>query len=105
LVGEAISTGLSTRHPQARCRNVASLTEPEQLDIFIPLQRSERLHEWARLAREEGLDTATPETVSTFAHWLQANGHAPAGYSHDSLEVLVAVMQDYERPASAPLQT
>jgi hypothetical protein len=81
------------------------LTEPEQLDIFIPLQRSERLHEWARLAREEGLDATTPEAVSAFAHWLQANGHAPAGYSYDSVEVLVAVMQDYERTGSAPLQS
>jgi hypothetical protein len=78
------------------------LIEPAQLDIFIPLQRRGRLQEWARLAREEGLDAATPEGVSAFAHWLQVNGHAPAGFSSDGLEVLVAVMQDYEGLKAAP---
>jgi hypothetical protein len=72
------------------------LIGPQQLDIFIPLQRRPRLQEWARLAREQGLDAGSPQARSAFAHWLEANGHAPAGLSHDGLEVLVAVMKDYE---------
>jgi hypothetical protein len=72
------------------------LIEAQQLDIFIPLQRGPRLQEWARLAREQGLDAGTPEARAAFAYWLAANGHAPAGLSHDGLEVLVAVMKDYE---------
>jgi hypothetical protein len=79
------------------------LIEPQQLDIFIPLQRRPRLREWARLAREQGLDAGTPETRSAFARWLRANGHAPAGLSHDGLEVLVAVMKDYEDLRAEPL--
>jgi hypothetical protein len=81
------------------------LIEPGQLDIFIPLQRRGRLHDWARLAREHGLDATTPEAVSAFAHWLQANGHAPAGFSHEALEVLVAVMQDYEDLGPVPVES
>jgi hypothetical protein len=76
------------------------LSAPEQLDIFIPVQRAARLHHWAHLAREQGLDERTPTSVSAFAHWLERNGHAPAGVSHDAVELLVAVMHDYERPAA-----
>jgi hypothetical protein len=75
------------------------LSAPEQLDIFIPLQRAARLQEWASLARKQGLDERTPRSVSAFADWLERNGHAPAGVSHDAVELLVAVMHDYERPA------
>jgi hypothetical protein len=39
-------------------------------------------------------------SVSAFAEWLERNGHAPAGVSHDAIELLVAVMHDYERPAA-----
>jgi hypothetical protein len=74
------------------------LSAPEQLDIFIPLQRAARLHEWASLAREHGLDERSPANVSAFADWLERNGYAPAGVSHDAVELLVAVMHDYERP-------
>jgi hypothetical protein len=77
------------------------LSAPEQLDIFIPLQRARRLHEWAGLAREQGLDERSPTNVSAFAEWLERNGHAPAGVSHDAVELLVAVMHDYERPAAS----
>jgi hypothetical protein len=75
------------------------LSAPEQLDIFIPLQRGARLHEWAGLAREQGFDEGSPTSVSAFVDWLERNGHAPAGVSHDAIELLVAIMHDYERPA------
>jgi hypothetical protein len=75
------------------------LSAPEQLDIFIPLQRAARLHEWAGLARQQGLDERSPTSVSAFAEWLERHGHVPAGVSHDAVELLVAVMHDYERPA------
>jgi hypothetical protein len=78
------------------------LSAPEQLDIFIPLQRAARLHHWAHLAREQGLDERTPTSVSAFAEWLERNGHTPAGVSRDAVELLVAVMHDYERPAAPP---
>jgi hypothetical protein len=77
------------------------LSAPEQLDIFIPLQRAARLREWAGLAREHGLDEQSPTSVSAFADWLERNGHAPAGVSHDAVELLVAVMHDYERPPAS----
>jgi hypothetical protein len=76
------------------------LSASKQLDIFIPLQRAARFQEWAGLAREQGFDERSPTTVSAFAHWLERNGHAPAGVSHDAVELLVAVMHDYERPAA-----
>jgi hypothetical protein len=38
--------------------------------------------------------------MSAFADWLERNGHAPAGVSHDAVELLVAVMHDYARPAA-----
>jgi hypothetical protein len=72
------------------------LVESQQLDIFIPLQRRARLHAWAALAREQGLDPGSSGWVSEFARWLQANGHAPAGVSFAGLELLVAVMHEYE---------
>jgi hypothetical protein len=71
--------------------------EPAQLDIFIPLQRTERLREWAALAREHELDVAEPGAEASFAGWLRDHGHAPAGMSEEGLTVLVAVMQDYAR--------
>jgi hypothetical protein len=74
------------------------VVEAAQLDIFIPLQRSERLHEWARLGREHDFDLDEPGGVGAFADWLRQNGHAPAGLSHDAVTLLVAVMRDYERP-------
>jgi hypothetical protein len=76
------------------------LSAPEQLDIFIPLQRAARLHQWADLARERGLDERSPASVSAFAEWLERNGQVPAGVSHNAVELLVAVMRDYERPAA-----
>ena len=79
------------------------MSESEQLDIFIPLQRSARLREWAHLAEEEGFDVGVPDAVPAFAGWLRANGHAPPGLSPDRLRLLVAVMQEYERPASVPV--
>lgn len=71
------------------------MIEPEQLDIFIPLHRREQLREWAHLAVENDLDVRGPGGVPAFADWLRDNGHAPAGLSHDSLKVLVAVMGEY----------
>jgi hypothetical protein len=76
--------------------------EPEQLDIFIPLQRGERLREWANLAREHGADVGTAGGISAFADWLRSNGHTPAGVSDPAVRVLVAVMRDYEGVTSAP---
>jgi hypothetical protein len=72
--------------------------EPEQLDIFIPLQRRERFNEWARLARENDLDLADPDSVPVVAEWLRRNGRAPAGLSYEALTVLVAVMREYGDP-------
>jgi hypothetical protein len=69
--------------------------EPEQLDIFIPLQRRDRFDEWARLARENDVDFTDPGRIPAFAEWLRESGHAPAGISMDALTVLVAVMRDY----------
>ena len=77
------------------------MSAPEQLDIFIPLQRAARFHEWAGLAREQGLDERSPTSVSAFADWLEKNGRAPAGVAHDAVELLVAVMHDYERPPAS----
>jgi hypothetical protein len=73
--------------------------EPEQLDIFIPLQRRERLRTWATLAVENEVEIAEPEGVSAFAGWLREQGHAPPGLSPEALTVLVAVMRDYEGEA------
>jgi hypothetical protein len=73
--------------------------EPEQLDIFIPLQRRERFPEWERLARENDLDIADPGRIPVFADWLRDSGHAPAGLSREALTVLVAVMREYAAPA------
>jgi hypothetical protein len=100
LLPREISPEISTGLPQATGRNVGALSAPEQLDIFIPLHRAARLQEWASLAREQGLDERTPTSVSAFADWLERNGHAPAGVSHDAVELLVAVMHDYGRPAA-----
>jgi hypothetical protein len=72
--------------------------EPEQLDIFIPLQRAQRFDEWARLARESGVNVADPAGVATLADWLRDHGQAPAGVSQESLQVLVACMRDYTPP-------
>jgi hypothetical protein len=71
------------------------VTEPEQLDIFIPLQRAQRFDEWAQLARENEVDVEDPEGVSALADWLRDHGQAPAGVSHEALNVLVACMRDY----------
>jgi hypothetical protein len=76
--------------------------EPEQLDIFIPLQRAERFEEWARLARENEVDVKDPAGVSALADWLRDTGRAPAGVSHEALNVLVACMHDYAGSAAAP---
>jgi hypothetical protein len=75
---------------------------PEQLDIFIPLQRSERFPEWSRCARENDLDLADPGSVPAVAACLRDSGRAPAGLSQEALTVLVAVMRDYlnRRPGS-----
>lgn len=72
------------------------MSEPEQLDIFIPLHRRERLREWARLALANQLEVAHPGGVMAFASWLREHGHAPPDLSEEALTVLVAVMQDYE---------
>jgi hypothetical protein len=69
--------------------------EPEQLDIFIPLHRRERLREWAHLALENDMDVAEPGAIPAFVDWLRDNGHAPAGLSQEALTVLVAVMGEY----------
>lgn len=71
------------------------MIEAAQLDIFIPLQRTERLREWAALAREHELEVAGPGAEASFAGWLREHGHAPAGMSEEGLAVLVAVMRDY----------
>jgi hypothetical protein len=73
--------------------------EHDQLDIFIPLQRAERFDEWARLAREHEVDVEDPGGVSVLADWLRDTGRAPAGVSHETLNVLVACMRDYSAPA------
>ncbi|MGH3004669.1 MAG: hypothetical protein ACRDOS_01960 [Gaiellaceae bacterium] len=75
------------------------MIEPQQLDIFIPLHRGERLREWASLALENQMELAQPEGVPSFADWLRENGHVPPGLSRDALTVLVAVMHDYEANA------
>lgn len=80
------------------------MVEPAQLDIFIPLQRHDRLREWASLAREHGVDVDGPGGVATFANWLRDNGHAPAGVSHEGLQLLVAVMQEWEGATAYPLR-
>jgi len=74
--------------------------EPEQLDIFIPLQRTERFLEWARLAREQELDLAAPGGASELADWLRESGRAPAGLSAEGLNLLVAAMPEYVGPTS-----
>jgi hypothetical protein len=79
------------------------LVETQQLDIFIPLQRTARLHAWAELAREEGFDAATTP-VPEFARWVEAHGLAPAGFTSGALELLVAVMQEYESPGALHAQ-
>ena len=71
------------------------MIEPAQLDIFIPLQRAQRFEEWARLARENEVNVEDPEGVSALADWLRDHGRAPAGVSHEALNVLVACMRDY----------
>jgi hypothetical protein len=78
-----------------------SVIEPEQLDIFIPLQRKARFPEWARLARENQLDLADPASIPAVADWLRDNGRAPAGISQETLTVLVAVMREYVSPLPA----
>jgi hypothetical protein len=69
--------------------------EPEQLDIFILLQRRERFQEWAQLARDNDLDLEDPGRLPAFATWLRDSGHAPAGVSQEALTLLVAVMRDH----------
>lgn len=80
------------------------MIEPEQLDIFIPLQRKERFPEWARLARENQLDLADPASIPAVADWLRDSGRAPAGLSPEALTVLIAVMREYvgSSPLAAP---
>ncbi|MGH7482997.1 MAG: hypothetical protein ACRELV_12655 [Longimicrobiales bacterium] len=73
------------------------MAEPEQLDIFIPLQRGERLRQWAGLAVEHHAELEEPGGVSAFASWLRDHGHAPPGLGHEAVTVLVAVMRDCER--------
>jgi hypothetical protein len=73
------------------------LVDPAQLDIFVPLQRSERFPSWAGLAVENHVELRRPEDVSAFAGWLRDHGHAPPGLGHEVVTVLVAVMSDYER--------
>jgi hypothetical protein len=73
------------------------LVDPAQLDIFVPLQRSERFPSWAGLAVENHVELRRPEDVSAFAGWLRDHGHAPPGLGHEAVTVLVAVMSDYER--------
>ena len=70
---------------------------PEQLDIFIPLHRGERLRQWAGLAVEHNMELERPGGVSAFAHWLRDHGHAPPGFSDEAVAVLVAVMRESER--------
>ena len=82
---------------------LGALIEPEQLDIFIPLQRRERFRQWARLARDQDVDLAEPGGIPAFADWLRTHGHAPAGVSEEALTVLVAVMREYEGAAARRL--
>jgi hypothetical protein len=73
------------------------MAESEQLDIFIPLHRGERLREWAGLAVEHHVELEDSGGVSAFASWLRDHGHAPAGLGQETLTLLVAVMRDCER--------
>ena len=73
------------------------MAEPEQLDIFIPLHRGERLRQWAGLAVEQHAELEEPGGVSAFAAWLRDHGHAPPGLGQEAVTVLVAVMRDCER--------
>ena len=75
----------------------ARVIAPEQLDIFIPLRRGERLRQWAELAIENNVDLERPTGLSAFAEWLRSQGHAPPELGHEAVTVLVAVMHDYER--------
>ena len=75
----------------------ARVIAPEQLDIFIPLRRGERLRQWAELAIESNVDLERPTGLSAFAEWLRSEGHAPPELGHEAVTVLVAVMHDYER--------
>jgi hypothetical protein len=74
-----------------------AVAEPDQLDIFIPLHRGERLRQWAGLAVEHHAELEHPSGVSAFAGWLRDHGHAPPGLDQQAVTVLVAVMQDCER--------
>lgn len=78
------------------------LSGPEQLDIFIPLHRGERLRQWAGLAVEHNMELEHPGGVSAFAHWLRDHGHAPAGLCEEAVTVLVAVMRESERETLRP---
>ena len=73
------------------------MAAPEQLDIFIPLHRGERLRQWAGLAVEHNAELEEPGGVSAFAGWLRDNGHAPPGLGQESVTMLVAVMRECER--------
>ena len=75
------------------------MVDPAQLDIFVPLQRSERFRSWAGLAVENHVELGRPEDQSAFAVWLRDHGHVPPGLGHEAVTVLVAVMSDYERDA------
>lgn len=75
------------------------MVDPAQLDIFVPLQRSERFRSWAGLAAENHMEVRRPEDQSAFAGWLRDHGHVPPGLGHEAVTVLVAVMSDYERDA------
>lgn len=70
---------------------------PDQLDIFIPLQRGECLRQWAGLAVEHHAELAGPGGELAFAGWLRDHGLAPPGLSQESVATLVAVMCDRER--------
>jgi hypothetical protein len=74
-----------------------AVTQPEQLDIFIPLHRGERLRHWAGLAVEHNAKLEDPGGVPAFASWLRDHGHAPPGLGQEAVTTLVAVMRDCER--------
>jgi hypothetical protein len=79
-----------------------ALSGPEQLDIFIPLHRGERLRQWAGLAVEHNVELEHPGGESAFAHWLRDHGHAPPGLCDEAVTVLVAVMRECERETLHP---
>jgi hypothetical protein len=62
--------------------------EPPQLDIFIPLQWTNRLHEWAALAQEYDFDLTQPGGARAFASWLRRGGYAPPAHSEEALTLL-----------------